>query len=136
VLARAVGLEASIRARRDRLNRANPAMLHGRVFGRAGLSADTVTAAFADGARVRATLIERLATAIGGDDLRDAVRALIEARRCPATSRTRPSARRCCAPTTTPRSAPCCCAPRGFTPVRADAPRRVRRPWRTGRRGR
>jgi hypothetical protein len=78
VLAAAVGVEAEIRAERDRLNRANPAVLHGRVFGRGTpLAPETVVAAFADGARVRATLLERLAVEIDGVALRDEVRGLL-----------------------------------------------------------
>jgi hypothetical protein len=77
ILAAAVGLSGEIRAARDRLNRANPAVLHGRVYGRAPLAPDTVVAAFAEGARARATLLERLAEAIGGDDLRDDLRSLL-----------------------------------------------------------
>ena len=78
ILAAAVGVEAEIRAARDRLNRANPAVLHGRVFGRgAPLAPETVVAAFADGARVRATLLERLASEIDGAELRDEVRGLL-----------------------------------------------------------
>lgn len=77
ILAAAVGLSREIRAARDRLNRANPAVLHGRVYGRTPLGPDTVVAAFAEGARVRATLLERLAAAIGGDPLRDDVRSLL-----------------------------------------------------------
>jgi hypothetical protein len=77
VLAAAVGIDAEIRAERDRLNRANPAVLHGRVYGRAPLSPETVVAAFADGARVRGTLLERLALAIDGADLRDEVAGLL-----------------------------------------------------------
>jgi hypothetical protein len=79
ILAEAVGIEAEIRARRDRLHRANPAVLHGRVFGRTEqLSADTVAAAFADGARVRRTLLDELATAIGGTALAGEVGALLD----------------------------------------------------------
>ena len=77
ILAGAVGIGAEIRAARDRLNRANPAVLHGRVYGRAPLGPETVVAAFAEGARARATLLERLAQAIGGDALRDDVRSLL-----------------------------------------------------------
>ena len=77
ILAGAVGIAGEIRAERDRLNRANPAVLHGRVYGRAPLAPDTVVAAFAEGARARATLLERLAAAIGGADLRDDVRSLL-----------------------------------------------------------
>jgi hypothetical protein len=84
VLAAAVGLADEIRALRDRLNRANPAVLHGRVFGRGErLSPETVIAAFADGARARAALLQRLASAIGGDDLRDEVGELVAAHPLP-----------------------------------------------------
>ncbi len=79
VLGGVVGIDDELRAERDRLNRANPAVLHGRVFGRGtGLPAATVIAAFADGARVRAALLERLAEAIGGEDLRGDLRALLD----------------------------------------------------------
>ena len=77
ILAAAAGIEAEVRAERDRLNRANPAVLHGRVFGRTPLAPETVVAAFAEGARVRATLLERVAGAIDGDSLRGEVRALL-----------------------------------------------------------
>jgi hypothetical protein len=77
VIAAAVGIAGEIRDARDRLNRANPAVLHGRVYGRAPLGPATVVAAFAEGARVRATLLERLAEAIGGEALRDDVRSLL-----------------------------------------------------------
>lgn len=77
ILAAAVGIDAEIRAERDRLNRANPAVLHGRVFGRTPLGPETVVAAFADGARVRATLLARIAETIDGDDLREAVEAVL-----------------------------------------------------------
>jgi hypothetical protein len=77
ILASAVGIEDELHAERDRLNRANPAVLHGRVFGRVPLGPETVVAAFADGARVRAVLLERLAGAVDGDALRDEVRALL-----------------------------------------------------------
>jgi hypothetical protein len=85
VLASALGIEAEVRARRDRLHRANPAVLHGRVFGRAEpLSADTVLAAFADGARVRRALLEDLASAIAGDELAAEVAALLDEHPPPA----------------------------------------------------
>ncbi len=85
VLGGVVGIGDELRAERDRLNRANPAVLHGRVFGRGtALPAATVIAAFADGARVRAALLERLAEAIGGDDLRDDLRALLDEHPLPA----------------------------------------------------
>ena len=72
ILATAVGIDAEVLAERDRLNRANPAVLHGRVFGRAPLAPETVVAAFAEGARVRAILLERVAVEIDGDALRAA----------------------------------------------------------------
>jgi hypothetical protein len=84
ILAAAVGIEAEVRAERDRLNRANPAVLHGRVFGRVPLGPETVVAAFAEGARVRAVLLERVAEAVDGDDLRDEVRALLAEHPLPA----------------------------------------------------
>src|SRR4051812_16594115 len=74
------GIEAELRAERDRSNRANPAVLHGRVFGRVPLAPETVVAAFADGARVRAGLLERLAEAVNGEALRVEVRALLAER--------------------------------------------------------
>jgi hypothetical protein len=84
ILAAAVGIEAELHARRDRLNRANPAVLHGRVFGRTEqLPADTVIAAFADGARVRRTLLEALAAEIDGDALAAEVGALLDAHPLP-----------------------------------------------------
>ena len=84
ILAAAVGIEDELRAERDRLNRANPAVLHGRVFGRVPLGPETVVAAFADGARVRAVLLERLAEAVDGQALRDEVRALLADHPLPA----------------------------------------------------
>jgi hypothetical protein len=84
ILAAAVGIEDETRAERDRLNRANPAVLHGRVFGRAPLGPEMVVAAFADGARVRAVLLERLAEAVDGEALRDEVRALLADHPLPA----------------------------------------------------
>jgi hypothetical protein len=79
VLAGALGIGAEIAARRDRLNRANPAVLHGRVFGRTEqLSPETVVAAFADGARVRRALLEQIAEAIGDADLIAALEELLD----------------------------------------------------------
>ncbi|MEA2249559.1 MAG: hypothetical protein QOH46_4088 [Solirubrobacteraceae bacterium] len=79
-LAAAVGIAEEIAATRDRLNRSNPAVLHGRVFGRSErLAPETVAAAFAEGARAREPLLERLADEIDGDDLRADVRALLDA---------------------------------------------------------
>jgi len=59
-------------------HKTNSAVLHGRVFGRAPLSRDTVLAAFVDGARVRAETLAHLAEAVGGDALADEVRASLE----------------------------------------------------------
>jgi hypothetical protein len=84
VLAAAVGIDEEIRAERDRLNRSNPAVLHGRVFGRTPLAPETVVAAFAEGARVRAALLERIAAAIDGDALAGEVRALLGEHALPA----------------------------------------------------
>ena len=79
VLAAALGIGPEIAARRDRLNRANPAVLHGRVFGRTEqLSPQTVVAAFADGARVRRALIDQIAEAIGDADLRARIEHLLD----------------------------------------------------------
>jgi hypothetical protein len=88
VLAGALGIGAEIAARRDRLNRANPAVLHGRVFGRTEqLSPETVVAAFADGARVRRALLEQIAEAIGDDDLIAALDDLLDAHPPPDAGR-------------------------------------------------
>jgi hypothetical protein len=76
-LAGAVELRDELRAEQALGHRANPAVLHGRVFGRAPLSPDTVLAAFADGARVREGVLEHLATAIGGGGLALRVRAAL-----------------------------------------------------------
>jgi hypothetical protein len=84
ILAAAVGIEHELRGERDRLNRANPAVLHGRVFGRVPLGPETVVAAFAEGARVRAVLLERVADAVDGEELRDEVRALLADHPLPA----------------------------------------------------
>ena len=73
------GLADELRRRQARAHRANPAVLHGRVFGRAPLSPETVTAAFVEGARVRAGLLAELARALGGPDLEDEVAALLAA---------------------------------------------------------
>ena len=76
-LAGAVEVGDELRAEQALGHRANPAVLHGRVFGRAPLSPDTVLAAFADGARVRETVLEHLAAAIGGGELAVRVRAAL-----------------------------------------------------------
>jgi hypothetical protein len=59
-------------------HKTNPAVLHGRVFGRQPLSRETVLAAFVDGARVRAQALVALAAAIGGDALQAEVMTLLE----------------------------------------------------------
>jgi hypothetical protein len=61
-----VGLSEDLRSEQARGHRTNPAVLHGRVFGRAPLSRDTVLAAFVDGALVRAEALRHLAAAVGG----------------------------------------------------------------------
>src|SRR3954468_24602783 len=58
-------------------HKTNAAVLHGRVFGRAPLSRDTIHAAFVDGARVRAHALAHLADAIGGAALADDVTTLL-----------------------------------------------------------
>jgi hypothetical protein len=83
-LAAAVELADELRAERAAGHRANPAVLHGRVFGRAPLSPGTVLAAFVDGARVRAGALGQLAEAIGGVDLAAAVRGELAAHALPA----------------------------------------------------
>src|SRR3954468_18866513 len=60
----AAGLD--LHAEQVRGHKTNAAVLHGRVFGRAPLSQDTVLAAFVDGARVRAETLTHLAEAVGG----------------------------------------------------------------------
>src|ERR1700716_136477 len=76
-LAAAVELGDELRAEQAAGHRANPAVLHGRVFGRSPLSPDTVLAAFVDGARVRADVILRLAEVVGGAALAEDVAALL-----------------------------------------------------------
>ena len=78
-LAELAGLSDELRRRQARAHQANPAVLHGRVFGRAPLSPETVTAAFVEGARVRAGLLAELAGALGGPDLEGEVAALLAA---------------------------------------------------------
>jgi hypothetical protein len=82
-LATAVQLGDELRAEQAAGHRANPAVLHGRVFGRAPLSPDTVLAAFVDGARVRAGVLVQLAEAIGGGELAADVRAELTAHPLP-----------------------------------------------------
>jgi hypothetical protein len=76
-IAELTGLDEEVAAQLAHGNRANPAVLHGRVFGRAPLSPDTVLAAFVDGARVRADVILRLAEVVGGAALAEDVAALL-----------------------------------------------------------
>lgn len=83
-LAEATGTLEALEAQQAREHRANPAVLHGRVFGRAPLAADTVLAAFVDGARVRAALLLRLAEAVGGPGLGAEVAGVLEAAPLPA----------------------------------------------------
>jgi hypothetical protein len=64
-LAELTGLRDEVAGELARGNATNAAVLHGRVFGRAPLSSDTVLAAFVDGARVRAEVLLRLAGAAG-----------------------------------------------------------------------
>jgi hypothetical protein len=78
-LGRAVSLPEATGEAQARGHRANPAVLHGRVFGRVPLSAGTVLAAFADGARVRAEWLVHLAGAVGDPALERDVRALVAA---------------------------------------------------------
>jgi hypothetical protein len=78
-LAGAVELGDEVRAEQALGHRANPAVLHGRVFGREPLSPDTVLAAFADGARVREGVLVGLASAIGGDELASQTRGVLDA---------------------------------------------------------
>ena len=66
-LGEAAGIDAH--AEQVEAHRTNAAVLHGRVFGRAPLSADTVRAAFVDGAHVRAATLAHLAEAVGGEPL-------------------------------------------------------------------
>jgi hypothetical protein len=59
-------------------HKTNSAVLHGRVFGRAPLSRDTVLAAFVDGALVRAETLAHLAEHIGGEALKTEIAALLQ----------------------------------------------------------
>jgi hypothetical protein len=79
-----LGIADELAADQAREHRANPAVLHGRVFGRAPLGTETVLAAFVDGARVRAGLLQRVAGAAGGDALAAEVAALLAADPPPA----------------------------------------------------
>ena len=79
-LAELAGLSDELRRAQARAHQANPAVLHGRVFGRAPLSPETVTAAFVEGARVRAGLLAQVAGALGGPELEDEVAELLAER--------------------------------------------------------
>jgi hypothetical protein len=79
-----LGIADELEADQAREHRANPAVLHGRVFGRAPLGAETVLAAFVDGARVRAGLLQRVAGAAGGEALAAQVAARLAADPPPA----------------------------------------------------
>lgn len=83
-LAEIAGVADDLAAEQAAAHQANPAVLHGRVFGRAPLSADTVLAAFTDGARVRAVALQQLAEAVGGAGLTGEVRAVLAAHPPPA----------------------------------------------------
>jgi hypothetical protein len=76
-----LGEAAGLDLHREQLqgHRTNSAVLHGRVFGRAPLSRDTVLAAFVDGALVRAETLAHLAQAVGGDGLAGHVQTLLAA---------------------------------------------------------
>jgi hypothetical protein len=74
-LGEAAGLD--LHGEQVQAHKTNSAVLHGRVFGRAPLSRETVLAAFVDGARVRAGTLGRLAEAVGGEALHDDVDALL-----------------------------------------------------------
>jgi hypothetical protein len=76
-----LGAAAGLDLHREQVqgHKTNAAVLHGRVFGRAPLSRDTVLAAFVDGALVRAETLARLAHAVGGDPLAGDVRTLLDA---------------------------------------------------------
>src|SRR3954449_10121635 len=70
-----LGAAAGLDLHREQIqgHKTNSAVLHGRVFGRAPLSRDTVLAAFVDGALVRAGMLTNLALTVGGDELEEAV---------------------------------------------------------------
>jgi hypothetical protein len=75
-LGAAAGLDTH--AEQVEAHKTNAAVLHARVFGRQPLSRDTVTAAFVEGARVRAETLLRLAEETGGQDLRIDVGRVLE----------------------------------------------------------
>jgi hypothetical protein len=75
-LAEAAGVE-DVHSAMASGHRTNAAVLHLRVFGREPLARETVLAAFADGARVRAQTLTGLAREVGGETLAAEVRALV-----------------------------------------------------------
>jgi hypothetical protein len=76
-LAEAAGIE-DVHGAMASGHRTNAAVLHMRVFGREPLARETVLAAYADGARVRAETLTALARDVGGDALATEVSALVE----------------------------------------------------------
>ena len=76
-LADAAGFTPEQRRSLIRSHAVNPAVLHARVFGPAGLSDSTVIGAFVEGARVRADALTTLADAVGGETLGARVRGLL-----------------------------------------------------------
>lgn len=76
-LARAAGFSDAERRRLFSPHALNPAVMHARVFGDAPLAPETVTGAFVEGARVRAEALGRLADAVGGDELGQQVRRVL-----------------------------------------------------------
>jgi hypothetical protein len=85
-LGRLVGASEALRGAQAEGHRTNPAVLHGRVFGRAPLSPDTVLAAFVEGGRVRADALRRLAAAAGGEALAAEVGGLLASAPPPASA--------------------------------------------------
>jgi hypothetical protein len=75
------GLPEDLHREQAQAHKTNAAVLHARVFGRAPLSPDTVLAAFADGARVRARVLGQLAQAVGGEALHAEVVELLDGHR-------------------------------------------------------
>lgn len=77
-LAGVAGISEELQTEQARGHRANPAVLHGRVFGRAPLTRETVYAAFAAGARVRAQALRQLAGVVGGTPLEEQILGLLD----------------------------------------------------------
>jgi hypothetical protein len=79
LLAEAAGRGAEeMHGEQVRAHRTNSAVLHGRVFGRAPLTPETVQAAFEDGARVRAGVLVDLADQVGGETLAAEIHTLVD----------------------------------------------------------